>query len=340
MVGDQAGEAWARHELGSLHLCAGDPEAAEEHFREALRIEERLSDAAGRCATRHNLDSARRDLALRGNDGGLWRRRLVRIVGLAIVLVPAGVLGAAIARVVSGDSTEAVITTDGTVTTETDTTGGTTGETDPVADTTAPAVTLDVPSDGAFVATATPELSGKAGTAPGDQPPVTVFILDAAGEPAGGAPVRVPVEGSAWTAVPTEPLPDGAYTASAQQPDDSGNTGMSATNGFTVDTVKPMLTLSCSSTPGTTAVTPPMCTVSSTEAGTARLEAYGIAKDGMESKLTLQSPTVDLEANSPDIVPLVLPEPLDPNVIAVRVVAVQSDAAGNEGQSDPVEVVR
>src|SRR5207245_2235866 len=31
-AGHQAGEAWAHHELGSLHLCAGQAEKAEQHL--------------------------------------------------------------------------------------------------------------------------------------------------------------------------------------------------------------------------------------------------------------------------------------------------------------------
>jgi len=87
------GQAWAHHELGSLHLCAGQPGQAEEHLREALRIEDELGDTVGRCATRHNLDSARRDLA----PGNPKPRRFARMAGLA-VLLPAlsagGALGA------------------------------------------------------------------------------------------------------------------------------------------------------------------------------------------------------------------------------------------------------
>ena len=60
VVNDQAGHAWALHELGTLHLSAGDAKRAERLFREALRIERRL-EAVGSCATRHSLDCARRD---------------------------------------------------------------------------------------------------------------------------------------------------------------------------------------------------------------------------------------------------------------------------------------
>ena len=63
VTGDRAAEAWVRHELGALHLAAGDAETAAERFGEALRLEEQLGNVTGRCATRHNLDCAERDLA-------------------------------------------------------------------------------------------------------------------------------------------------------------------------------------------------------------------------------------------------------------------------------------
>ena len=89
-AGHEVGQAWAHHELGSLHLCTGESEQASQHLREALRIEEQLGDLAGRCVTRHNLDSARRDLALPGSGGGRPPRRLLRLAGLATALVVFG----------------------------------------------------------------------------------------------------------------------------------------------------------------------------------------------------------------------------------------------------------
>ena len=62
-IGDEAGQAWALNELGALHLCAGDAKRASEHLGRASELYEKLGDAAGRCATRHNFDSARRDVA-------------------------------------------------------------------------------------------------------------------------------------------------------------------------------------------------------------------------------------------------------------------------------------
>src|SRR5206468_10781769 len=65
-AGHAAGQAFAHHELGSLKLCAGRAEEAARDLGEALRLEEAVGDVVGRCATRHNLDSARRDALRRG----------------------------------------------------------------------------------------------------------------------------------------------------------------------------------------------------------------------------------------------------------------------------------
>jgi len=56
---DVAGEAWALHELGTLHLAAGHATRAIDHLEAALALEEQVGNALDRCTTRHNLDSAR-----------------------------------------------------------------------------------------------------------------------------------------------------------------------------------------------------------------------------------------------------------------------------------------
>ena len=68
-AGHKAGQAFAHHELGSLHLCAGHSEQAAQHLGDALRLQDQIGDLTGRCATRHNLDSAHRDLALQARAG-------------------------------------------------------------------------------------------------------------------------------------------------------------------------------------------------------------------------------------------------------------------------------
>ncbi len=97
-AGHEAGQAWALNELGALHLCAGNAEQAVKHLEQALALEERLGDAAGRCAARHNLDSARRDAR-----GGAGRRppRFRRVAMVAGALAFFGT-GAALGFVVGG----------------------------------------------------------------------------------------------------------------------------------------------------------------------------------------------------------------------------------------------
>jgi hypothetical protein len=99
VLGHKAGQAWAHHELGSLHLCAGNAEQAERHLDQALRIEEQVGDLAGRCATRHNLDAARRQLA-----GALVRppRRLALLALVAALFVGLGAGGASLAYAIHG----------------------------------------------------------------------------------------------------------------------------------------------------------------------------------------------------------------------------------------------
>jgi hypothetical protein len=92
---DEKGVAWALHELGSLHLAAGDPCAASDHLAKAVQLEEALG-GEGRCASRHNLDSARRDLAERDGAARVQRRRRLRIVGAGAALLLLGGGGAAL----------------------------------------------------------------------------------------------------------------------------------------------------------------------------------------------------------------------------------------------------
>jgi len=94
-AGHLEGQGWALHELGTLNLCAGRPKEAENLLQEALRTENMLGQTAARCATRHNLDNARRDV----REGiGTWRaRRLLRLAGLVGVLAVLGGGSSAIA---------------------------------------------------------------------------------------------------------------------------------------------------------------------------------------------------------------------------------------------------
>jgi hypothetical protein len=109
-------------------------------------------------------------------------------------------------------------------------------------DTTPPTVSLT--SVAPLTNNPTPSFSGGAGVAPGDIASVTLKIYS--GSAVAGTPVRtvsVPATGATWTAVLAEALGEGTYTAQAEQSDDAGNTGKSATSTFTVDTTPPAVTL-------------------------------------------------------------------------------------------------
>jgi hypothetical protein len=83
-----------------LHLCAADPKKAEEYLKHALELQEKLGDAAGRCATRHNLDSARRDIARPVQIGA--PRRLIAVGGVVGALAFFGAGGAALGFFMGG----------------------------------------------------------------------------------------------------------------------------------------------------------------------------------------------------------------------------------------------
>jgi hypothetical protein len=114
-------------------------------------------------------------------------------------------------------------------------------------DTKAPGVSMS--SVAPFTNDTTPTLLGNGGSAPGDQPSVTVRLF--AGSSTGGTTVDeqiVPVNGGAWSyGAPT--LAEGTYTAQAAQHDEAGNEGLSAPQTFTVDTTGPAVTVSSLASP-------------------------------------------------------------------------------------------
>ena len=101
-AGHLAGQAFAHHELGTLHLCADQPEQAREHLEKAARLQERIGGLGVHCATRHNLDSAYRDLALKLASGIRPPGRFHRLVVLAGAIAIAAGGGAGIALAVHG----------------------------------------------------------------------------------------------------------------------------------------------------------------------------------------------------------------------------------------------
>ncbi len=107
-------------------------------------------------------------------------------------------------------------------------------------DTAAPTVALVAPADESLTNDAAPTFSGTAGDAPGDSGTVTVNVYS--GPEVSGTPVQTltaPRTGTSWTVGASVALPDGLYTAQAEQTDAVGNAGVSNANQLTVDTGPP-----------------------------------------------------------------------------------------------------
>lgn len=105
------------------------------------------------------------------------------------------------------------------------------------ADTTPPVVSVTSPFAGQTVDTATPVISGLAGTAAGDSSSVTVKVY--AGTATSGTALQsttTTASGGAWSWTPS-PLVNGTYTVVATQSDSAGNTGTSSPNTFSVNVV-------------------------------------------------------------------------------------------------------
>jgi hypothetical protein len=106
-----------------------------------------------------------------------------------------------------------------------------------------PAVTLTTPANASTTTSSSQPLAGGAGTAAGDSATVTVQLY--AGSSATGTPLQsVTVQATAgtWTTA-AGGLTPGTYTARAEQSDDVGNIGLSASATFTVTTSPPTVTL-------------------------------------------------------------------------------------------------
>jgi len=259
-VGDRRAEAWALHEIGSLHLAAGNAAAAAERLREALRIREELG-GYGRCPSRHNLDAARRDLANADMLARTRRGRRLRLIGTAAVLTVllsgGAALGLATTRSHRAAQPIPIQTARPTATAVTHRSTTPATSTHPVStrtvDTAAPTITLSTPADGSFTNVNAPTFTGVAGSATGDSLTVTIVITNSAGQPAGGSPLSTQRTGSSFS-TSSRPLADGSYGVFATQTDAAGHPGTSPTRHFTVDTTAPNVSLACGS-PTTTSIT-------------------------------------------------------------------------------------
>lgn len=103
-IADPAGAAWARHELGTLHLAADDPAGAERLLSEAQVLRSELHDREGLAATEQNLGVLCRRLRELLREGRLTPRRQgprgLAAVAIALVFLLAGVL---IGRAIASD---------------------------------------------------------------------------------------------------------------------------------------------------------------------------------------------------------------------------------------------
>jgi hypothetical protein len=127
----------------------------------------------------------------------------------------------------------------------------------------APAVTLQTPANGATITGGQPTFAGAADTGFGASHTVTVRVFSGTGTT--GIPVRtVPatVSSGIYSATPSPALPDGTYTAQAEQDSASGAQGFSTKNTFVLKTAGATITLN---SPGAT----PLRTATPTLTGTA-----------------------------------------------------------------------
>ena len=96
-LGNKAGEAWARHELGTFSLAAEDAQAANRELEEARRIRHKLADETGERLTEHNLAVAHQAF---GQGGSGWSKPMIAaaVIGGLLLL---GAIGAGIAIALS-----------------------------------------------------------------------------------------------------------------------------------------------------------------------------------------------------------------------------------------------
>ena len=162
-LGDLPGEAWALHELGSLQLVAGDPAGASKRLAEAVQIKDGLGGGHGRCASRHNLDAARRELAHDASRRG-WRARRLPLAATLFVLALLTGGGTALGLTLGGPGSNphppATTSTTGTTSSTTNTSSTTTSTphtttTPPVVTTTVTDTTTRTPSTTTTTATTT-----------------------------------------------------------------------------------------------------------------------------------------------------------------------------------------
>jgi peptidoglycan/xylan/chitin deacetylase (PgdA/CDA1 family) len=198
-----------------------------------------------------------------------------------------------------------------------------------------PSVSLTQPGNGATVSTATPTFSGVAGSAPGDNSLVTVKVYS--GSSASGTPVQTLSASrqadNSYSVVASSPLPEGTYTARAEQTDTGGNTGFSSANTFTVslpDTTPPVVTLTQPADGATVATaTPTFAGVAGNAPGDNGLVTVNVYAGSSASGTPLQ--TLSAGRQGDNSYSVVASAPLADGTYTAQ--AQQGDAAGNTGFS-------
>jgi hypothetical protein len=106
-LGNSAGEAWARHELGTLSLGAEDAQAANGELERALRLRREGGDEAGAEVTQHNLAVLKQVFG--PQQRSFWSRPVVAAAVVAGVVL-LGAAGIGVAMLLRDDDAPAVDT--------------------------------------------------------------------------------------------------------------------------------------------------------------------------------------------------------------------------------------
>jgi hypothetical protein len=197
-----------------------------------------------------------------------------------------------------------------------------------VVDPTAPAVRLTSPADGSWTNDTTPTFAGAAGTAHGDSDTITVELY---ASPSGDLVEELTAtqSGGSWSVDASPALPDGTYVAFAQQDDDAGNTGVSASHTFNVDATPSAVTLTAPAADSWTGdATPTLSGAAGTADGDAATVTVKIYAGTDVGGPVVQTLAADVEGGSwsTDASPA-----LDDGTYTAR--AEQLDLAGNTGYS-------
>ncbi|HUB35361.1 MAG TPA: Ig-like domain-containing protein [Solirubrobacteraceae bacterium] len=197
-------------------------------------------------------------------------------------------------------------------------------------DTTAPSLSLTMPTSGSYVKTDKPTFGGAAGNASGDRGTVVLNVYS--GSSVSGSPLHtldVTRTGSSWSTAAVPALSEGTYTAQATQEDEAGNVGTSEAVTFTVDTKAPEVSLATVASPSKDA-TPLLGGKAGTEPGDEASVSVTIYKGTKASGEVEASKAVVPAGSSWSYQAPELPDG------AYTAQAIQSDKAGNVGTSGAV----